>query len=94
VLIAVDARNSPTAHCDLETLLAENIDLIKELIAGFESLAYQGENELDRLRRRAKMIIRRIFGDSSVYLNDFQRITFHPGWTPSAEAVHAKNVRA
>jgi hypothetical protein len=46
VLIAVDARNSPTAHCDLETLLAENIDLIKELITGFESLAYQDENEL------------------------------------------------
>lgn len=57
----------------------DKIKLIQNLIDEIENLPLRNEMELDAFKRRAEMIIRKIFGDSSPYLKDLKFISFHPG---------------
>lgn len=59
--------------------------LIQELFAATESLGYRDTGALDALMRRAEMVIRNIFGPESKYLNDLDRINFHPRVLPADE---------
>jgi len=57
----------------------DKIKLIQDLIDKTANLPHRNEIELDALKRRAEMIIRKIFGDSSHYLKDLKSINFKPG---------------
>lgn len=52
------------------------IELIQDLIDKTKKLPHQNEGELDSLIRIVKMRIRKIFRDSSTYLNDLERIYY------------------
>jgi predicted nucleotide-binding protein len=54
----------------------DEIELIRDLIDKTEKLPHRNEGELDSLIRTAKMRIRKIFGDSSTYLNDLEKIYY------------------
>jgi len=54
------------------------IELVQSLIDEVNKLPYQDKEKLDALRRRAEMIIRRVFGESSKYLKDLNNIRFFP----------------
>ncbi len=51
-------------------------ELIQSLIDDLNDLTYLDERSLTRLRMRSKMIIRKIFADSSGYLEDIDLISF------------------
>lgn len=59
------------------------IELIDNLITEIGSLQYKDENKRDAIVRKAEMIIRKIFGETSSYLKDLDRIRFWPNWAPS-----------
>lgn len=50
------------------------VELIQSLIDDLNELPYSDEVRMDAFQRRAEMIIRRVFGDSSKYLNDLIQI--------------------
>lgn len=56
----------------------DKITLIEELKDDFNSLSYKNKEELDRLERRLKMIISKVFGSNSDYLEDLNNIHFFP----------------
>lgn len=66
-------------------MAVSNKELIRSLLEGFRGLAYRDEARLNELRTRGKMIVRKVFGDSSDNYKDFLRIGFHPMWAPSTE---------
>lgn len=53
-------------------------ELIQSLVKMLDELPHRDIAKLDALVRRAEMIIRRVFGDSSKYLKDLERIDFSP----------------
>lgn len=57
------------------------VELIQSLIAMVNELPHRDEEKLDALRRRVELIIRKVFGDSSKYLEDLDQINFSPAWT-------------
>jgi len=57
----------------------DKIELVQDLIDKIKNLPHRNEIELDAFKRRAEMIIRKIFGDSSTYLTDLKSISFKPG---------------
>lgn len=54
------------------------LELVQSLIDQVNKLRPRDKEKVDALQRRAKMIISRIFGDSSKYLNDLGKIYFFP----------------
>ena len=63
----------------------DSFELLKGLRKQLLELPYQDSARLDALRRRTEMIIRNLFGQSSKYLDDLKRISFHPMVIPSSE---------
>lgn len=61
------------------------IELVQSLIDVVNKLPRRDEEKLDALRRRAEMIIRKVFGDSSKYLKDLANINFFPMFYPADE---------
>ena len=55
------------------------MELIQDLIDKTKNLPHRSEEKLDYLKRTTEMRIRKIFGDSSIYLKDLKSIRFHPG---------------
>jgi len=51
--------------------------LIQDLIDRGNKLPHRNDAELDALQRRADMIIRKVFGDTSKYLDDLNDISFY-----------------
>jgi len=56
----------------------DKIQIIKNLINDLNELPHRDRIKLDAFLRRADMIIRNVFGDSSKYLKDFNEIGFFP----------------
>lgn len=56
----------------------DKMALIEGLKDGFNNLDYKNKKELDRLERRLKMIISKVFGSNSNYLEDLNNIQFSP----------------
>lgn len=54
-----------------------NIQLIEELIEQAQNLKYK-DGKLDEVTKRAKMIIRKSFGENSEYLKDLKGILYSP----------------
>ena len=54
------------------------IQIIKSLIDDLNELPHRDSNRLDAFLKRADMIIRKVFGDSSKYLKDLNEIGFSP----------------
>jgi len=63
----------------------DEVDLIQSLINDLNELPHRDKNRLDALQKRANMIIKVIFGDSSDYLSDLNKIRFNPSVYPSSE---------
>lgn len=61
------------------------IELVQSLIDEVNKLPHRNEEKLDALRRRAEMIIRKVFGESSKYLKDLKYIHFFPMFYPADE---------
>jgi predicted nucleotide-binding protein len=61
------------------------IELIQSLIDELNKLPNLDEGKLDALQRRAEMIIRIIFGESSIYLKYLEKISFYPMVAPANE---------
>jgi hypothetical protein len=68
--------------------LMDNIEIVRSLLERANGLPYQDLGELDLLLRQVDMIIRRVFGDSSSYLNNLKDIVFHTAFNDSPEHVH------
>jgi len=68
----------------------DEIELIRDLIDKIKNLPHRNEEELDALKRKAEMRIRKIFGDSSNYLKDLKEIYLYPGayWPGMEEKVY------
>lgn len=60
--------------------------LLKEYIDQVESLNYQDETSLDKVRRRGKMLISNLHSEDSTYMTDFKRISFYPSFAPSSDS--------
>ena len=56
--------------------MIRNDEIIKSLIDETNELPHRNFVKLDALRRRAKMIFKNMFGDSSIYLLDLEEINF------------------
>ena len=56
----------------------DKVGLLQKLRDEFENLNYKDEENLDRLERRLKMIISKVFEPNSNYLEDFNNISFTP----------------
>lgn len=56
----------------------ENIEAFQEIKIDFEKLDYKDSSELDRLSRRLKMMISKVFEPNSDYLEDLNNIHFSP----------------
>ena len=56
------------------------IELIENLIESSEKISYENKEEFDGLERRAKMIISKIFGNDSHYVNDIEKIMYGPSF--------------
>ena len=69
------------------------IKLVQSLIDEVNELPYRDKEKLDALRRRADMIIRKVFGDSSKYLKDLNNISFFPMLSPVAEHEYGERWR-
>jgi predicted nucleotide-binding protein len=54
------------------------IELIQSLIDELNELPNRNEEKLDKLQKRAEMIVRKVFGESSKYLKDLGKINFYP----------------
>jgi len=58
--------------------MASNAELLQSLLDQAQELSHRDEDELDALRQRAGMLIRRIFGHNSFYLESLRHIDFRP----------------
>ena len=56
----------------------DKIEILKQLKKDFNSLNYKDEEERDRLERRLKMLVSKIFEPNSSYLEDLNNIHFFP----------------
>ena len=70
------------------------IELIQSLIEMVNNLPNRDEEKLDALKKRAQMIIRNVFGDSSKYLKDLEDIDFYPMVFPADEDDHNRYWRS
>jgi predicted nucleotide-binding protein len=57
--------------------MKNRIELIEEIIEQAKKLAY-GDNNLDLVVKRTEMMIRKLFGDNSHYINTLKLIRYHP----------------
>jgi predicted nucleotide-binding protein len=63
--------------------MTRNIELIQDLIKQAEQIAY-GNGLKDAVEKRAEMIIRKLFGDRTHYLDSLKNISYSPSfWTTS-----------
>ncbi|MEH0934192.1 nucleotide-binding protein [Micromonospora psammae] len=60
-------------------------ELIAGLVDQLERLPYRNSTDLDALVRRSEMVIRNVFGETSKYLSDLQRLNFSPMVYPASE---------
>jgi predicted nucleotide-binding protein len=60
-------------------------ELFDSLLVDLAALPQGDEGQLDRLRRRAEMVIRRVFGEKSKYLEDLEAIRFFPMISPASD---------
>lgn len=58
--------------------MIDDQSLINSLIKSSKELDYKDDGAKDALRRRSQLIIRKVFGESSHYLNDLELIRFLP----------------
>ncbi len=58
-------------------------ELLDEFKVQVNSLGYRDEGALDKIRRKGKMLISNLYGESSDYLKDFNKISFYPSFAPS-----------
>ena len=56
----------------------DEIKLIQDLIDKTNNLTHGNEKELAALRKRARMVIRKVCGESSAYFHNLSSISFHP----------------
>lgn len=56
----------------------DKIKLIQDLIDKTNNLTHGNEEELAALRKRSRMIIRKVCGESSTYFHNLCSISFHP----------------
>jgi predicted nucleotide-binding protein len=68
----------------------QKLEWIQGIICEFEALQVRDEGRLDLLRRRAKMIIGKIYGDSTSYLKDLGSISFYPSIYPCDGSLEEK----
>ena len=54
----------------------DEIELVQDLIDKTKNLPHRNEEKLDSLKRTTEMRIRKIFGDSSTYLDDLEKIYY------------------
>jgi hypothetical protein len=61
------------------------IELLDSILVELSQLKYGDSVALDALLKRAEMIVRRLCGDSSRYVEDLGRIWFSPMYAPASE---------
>lgn len=54
------------------------VELLENLIESAKKVSYDTKDEFDVLERRTEMIIRKLFGSDSHYLNDLKNIRYSP----------------
>ena len=57
-------------------------------------LSHRDQDELDALRMRTEMLIRRIFGHNSFYLDSLIKIHFRPRVSPTTEELQDSTWRS
>lgn len=64
----------------------ENKELLQQYKDDVDTLRYNDEVHLDRIRRKGRMLIRNVYTNKSGYLSDFDRIRFYPSYAPADES--------
>ena len=54
------------------------IELLEQLIQSAAVISYERRNEFDSLNRKTEMVIRKVFGPDSHYLDDVKKIRYSP----------------
>ena len=60
-------------------------DLLKDLLKQAEELPLRDESARDSVSKRSEMLIRRLFGDSSPYVESLRKIQYRPRVAPTEE---------
>jgi hypothetical protein len=55
------------------------IELLENLVESAKKISYDSKEEFDVLQKRTEMIVRKLFGNDSHYLEDFEKIKYSPG---------------
>jgi predicted nucleotide-binding protein len=71
----------------------DKLQLLRELQSSVRDLPYADRGRLDSLRRRAEMVIRKVFGPESKYLTDLSGIHFFPMVYPADEDYYQESWR-
>jgi len=54
------------------------IELLENLVETASKITYNNKEEFDVLEKRTEMLVRKLFGDDSHYINDFKNIRYSP----------------
>lgn len=64
-----------------------NIELLRGLLEKAENLKFGDDAELDELRKKSELYIRKVFGEDSKYIKEIHNISFHPMVFPSSHDI-------
>jgi predicted nucleotide-binding protein len=64
----------------------DKIKLLNDYKEQVEILSYRDKTNLDKIRRKGKMLITNLHGEDSAYMKDFEKISFYPSFAPSSES--------
>src|SRR5262245_50678970 len=72
-------------------VLPEAESLLTDLLGQLDKLGFRNTDALDALNRRTEMVVRNIFGDTSKYLQDLQKISYSPMVYPADADYYASS---
>lgn len=58
--------------------IIEKVALFSDLLESLKSISYYSQGDFDTIEGKAKMYIRKFFGDKSYYLEEIERISYSP----------------
>ena len=64
------------------------LEFIQDLVNRANNLPHRDSRELDSVLRRAEMVIRNVFGETSKYVKDLEHISFYPTMAPADDEWH------
>ena len=54
------------------------VEILENLLETAGKISYNNKEDFDVLQKRTEMLVRKLFGDESHYLNDLKKIHYSP----------------